>query len=87
MSSLLKYNIAFGKLLICFNRLFDNELDYVSQLIEEDIRNNSAWNQRYFVIKHATNFHPDVITTEIEYTINKIKIVPKNESPWNYLRG
>lgn len=62
-------------------------MDYVNQLIEEDIRNNSAWNQRYFVINHAYNFNPDLISSEITYTMNKIKIVPKNESPWNYLKG
>lgn len=67
--------------------LFENEMDYVNQLIEEDIRNNSAWNQRYFVVNYATNFHHDVVTSEIEYTFKKIKMVPKNESPWNYLRG
>uniref|UniRef100_A0A1B6H5B7 Protein farnesyltransferase/geranylgeranyltransferase type-1 subunit alpha n=1 Tax=Homalodisca liturata TaxID=320908 RepID=A0A1B6H5B7_9HEMI len=68
-------------------KLFDNEMDYVNHLIEKDIRNNSAWNQRYFIVNHASNFHPDVIASEITYTLNKIKLVPKNESPWNYLRG
>ena len=32
--------------------LFENELDYVERLLEEDIRNNSAWNQRFFIVSH-----------------------------------
>lgn len=46
--------------------LWDGELDYVSQLITEDVRNNSAWNQRYFVITNTTGFSDDVIAREIK---------------------
>lgn len=68
-------------------RLFDNELEYVDKLLQEDIRNNSAWNQRYFVINNTTCFTPETLSREIEYTLDKIKIVIDNESAWNYLRG
>jgi hypothetical protein len=68
-------------------RLFENELQYVEQLLDEDIRNNSAWNQRYFVINNTTGFTPDVVQRELTYTLDKIKIVTNNESAWNYLRG
>ncbi|CAG8755636.1 8566_t:CDS:2, partial [Racocetra fulgida] len=30
--------------------LWDNELSFVEDLLEKDVRNNSAWNQRYFAI-------------------------------------
>lgn len=30
--------------------LWDGELDYVEDALRIDIRNNSAWNHRYFVI-------------------------------------
>ena len=30
--------------------LYQDELGYVDRLLEEDIRNNSAWNQRFFVV-------------------------------------
>lgn len=63
-----------------------NELEFVEHLISLDMRNNSAWNQRYFVIN---NSDPDanMIDKELKYTFDKIKILSKNESAWNYLRG
>uniref|UniRef100_A0A8D8LM50 Protein farnesyltransferase/geranylgeranyltransferase type-1 subunit alpha n=1 Tax=Cacopsylla melanoneura TaxID=428564 RepID=A0A8D8LM50_9HEMI len=67
--------------------LFSDELEYIESLISHDVRNNSAWTQRYFVINHTTQFTPEVVTREIEYCREKILIAPKNESPWNYLRG
>jgi protein farnesyltransferase/geranylgeranyltransferase type-1 subunit alpha len=66
--------------------LFDDELIYVDRLIAEDIRNNSAWNQRYFVLKH-TGFTPDVLQRELHYVMNRIRVVKNNESSWNFLRG
>lgn len=67
--------------------LFEGELNYVDQLLQDDIRNNSAWNQRYFVINNTTGFTSDVLKSEIEYTLEKIKIAKENESAWNFLRG
>lgn len=67
--------------------LWDNELKYVDQLIEDDVRNNSAWNQRFFVLKNTTDFSDDIVKEEIKYTVERIKMAPHNESPWNYLRG
>ena len=57
--------------------LWDRELQYVNQLIGEDIRNNSAWNQRYFVINNTTGFTDPVLSTEVEYVsgINNIIIL------------
>lgn len=48
-------------------KLWDNELDFVENLLEEDVRNNSAWNQRHFVISHTTGFSdPALLEQEIE---------------------
>ncbi|XP_005175884.1 protein farnesyltransferase/geranylgeranyltransferase type-1 subunit alpha [Musca domestica] len=66
--------------------LYDGELAFTDRLISEDIRNNSAWNQRFFVLKHF-GFTPEVIQRELEYTMNRIRIVKNNESSWNYLKG
>lgn len=63
-----------------------NELDFVENLISQDIRNNSAWNQRYFVINNSDPTS-DTIEKELKYTFDKIQIAFKNESAWNYLRG
>lgn len=37
-------------------KLWDSELEFVENLLEDDVRNNSAWNQRHFVISHTTGF-------------------------------
>ncbi|XP_055919222.1 protein farnesyltransferase/geranylgeranyltransferase type-1 subunit alpha [Eupeodes corollae] len=66
--------------------LYENELTYVDKLIAEDIRNNSAWNQRFFVLRHF-GFTPEVIQRELQYTMNRIRVVKNNESAWNFLRG
>lgn len=70
-----------------FFSLFDGELEYVDSLLQTDIRNNSAWNQRYFVVNNTTGFKEEVVSREIDYTLNKINIAKENESAWNYLRG
>lgn len=61
-------------------------MDFVENLISQDLRNNSAWNQRYFVINNS-NPNASTINKELKYTFDKIKILSKNESAWNYLRG
>lgn len=66
--------------------MFDNELTYVDQLIGEDMRNNSAWNQRFFVLQH-TGLTPEVCEREVRYVINRIRLIKNNESTWNFLRG
>lgn len=66
--------------------LYDNELEFVDRLIREDQRNNSAWNQRFFVLKHL-GFTPEVIRRELEYAMSRIRVIKNNESAWNYLIG
>lgn len=66
--------------------LYDDELSYIDRLIADDVRNNSAWNQRFFVLKH-TGFTSDVLQREIDYVMRRIRFVKNNESTWNFLRG
>lgn len=47
-------------------KLWKNEMEFVNKLLADDIRNNSAWNQRYFVITHTSGFTDEVIKNEIE---------------------
>ncbi|XP_064106817.1 protein farnesyltransferase/geranylgeranyltransferase type-1 subunit alpha-like [Macrobrachium nipponense] len=68
-------------------RIFDGELDFVDTLLEEDVRNNSAWNQRHFTITLTTGFTPQIVDREIEYVKNAIPKDIGNESPWSYLKG
>ena len=66
---------------------FDDELSYTEELIDDDIRNNSAWNHRYYVIRNTTGFVESVLISEVNFVTNKIKLAPNNESAWNYLKG
>uniref|UniRef100_A0A8C5VWR0 Protein farnesyltransferase/geranylgeranyltransferase type-1 subunit alpha n=1 Tax=Microcebus murinus TaxID=30608 RepID=A0A8C5VWR0_MICMU len=69
-------------------KLWDNELQYGDQLLKEDVRNNSVWNQRYFIISNTTGYNDHaVLEREVQYTLEMIKLVPHNESAWNYLKG
>lgn len=64
----------------------EKEMEFVDNLISQDLRNNSAWNQRYFVINNL-DYNSDMIEKELKYTFDKITTLSKNESAWNYLRG
>lgn len=50
------------------------------------MRNNSAWNQRFFVLKHV-GITKETVQREIHYAINRIRLVKNNESSWNFLKG
>ncbi|KAF2300203.1 hypothetical protein GH714_010672 [Hevea brasiliensis] len=68
---------------------WEDELDYCGQLLEDDVFNNSAWNQRYFVITRSP-FLGGLKTmreSEVKYTVEAILANPENESSWRYLRG
>ena len=70
--------------------LWDRELDYIDTLLEQDVRNNSAWNHRYFTVFGQDPDSPVTSATcdrEIQYAQAAISRAPQNQSPWNYLRG
>ena len=82
--------------------LWDGEISFVETLLDEDVRNNSAWNHRWFTvfgkqlnpskdsIKSSVSDLVPLATTvdhEIDYTKTKIVLAPQNQSSWNYLRG
>jgi protein farnesyltransferase/geranylgeranyltransferase type-1 subunit alpha len=59
--------------------------------LKEDVRNNSAWNQRYFFLKNNYDLTKsesiDILNEEIEFSLDKIEYCIDNESSWNYLRA
>ena len=72
--------------LLTFNN-WENELKYVDKLIADDVRNNSGWNHRHFVISHTSGFTKPVLAAELEYCKAQISRAVNNASPWNYLIG
>lgn len=67
--------------------LWDNELSYIDDMLKLDLRNNSAWNQRYFMISKWKKLSREVIAEEIQYAFKFISKAPNNQSPWAYLKG
>jgi len=67
--------------------LWERELHFVESLLKADVRNNSAWNQRHFVISETTGYTRDIISREMAFSAEHIRLAPHNESPWNYVDG
>ena len=75
--------------------IWDLEIPYLESLIQSDVRNNSAWNHRWYVVFGRATYDKvsgyaiddKMIEREIEYSKAKILEEPQNQSPWNYLRG
>ena len=66
------------------------ELRFTEVLIEDDVRNNSAWNHRFFVLFGRENAPQPavwVLDREVGFSKDKIAQAPQNVAAWNYLRG
>jgi protein farnesyltransferase/geranylgeranyltransferase type-1 subunit alpha len=77
------------------------EIESIEVLLKNDVRNNSAWSHRFFVVfndpKYCTEGSPatahdpkipdDILDREIEFAKAATFEAPQNQSPWNYLRG
>lgn len=78
-----------------FPHLWDAELGYTDMMIRRDIRNNSAFNHRWFCIfgralQYKNYLDPSlerVRESEIGYALEIVELAPNNASAWNYLRG
>lgn len=68
---------------------WEGELDFCDKLLQQDIYNNSAWNQRYFVIKNSPHLGgiESMRGLELNYCKEAIAVDSGNESPWRYLKG
>ncbi|TVY89152.1 Protein farnesyltransferase/geranylgeranyltransferase type-1 subunit alpha, partial [Lachnellula willkommii] len=79
----------------------DTELRSTEDLLRKDVRNNSAWSHRFFIVfsdpkyatqgSKATEYDPKIpeglLEREIEFGKAATFEAPQNQSPWNYLRG
>ncbi|KAI1197271.1 prenyltransferase alpha subunit [Nemania serpens] len=77
------------------------ELASVGVMLDNDVRNNSAWSHRFFLLfsrpgsstpdcpstEHDPKVPADLVDREISFAQNIIRRAPQNQSPWNYLRG
>jgi hypothetical protein len=49
--------------------VWDGELEYAEKLLTEDVRNNSAWNHRFFIVFESGMGGENVIEREIRCVI------------------
>jgi protein farnesyltransferase/geranylgeranyltransferase type-1 subunit alpha len=77
-----------------------SELAEVEFLLHQDVRNNSAWAHRYFLVfsdparstpdlaalEHDPQVPEEIIAREIEFAQKQTRHAPQNQSPWNYVR-
>ncbi|KAK6461422.1 hypothetical protein DFJ63DRAFT_319690 [Scheffersomyces coipomensis] len=64
------------------------ELEFVDKCILADLRNNSAWNHRYFLkFAKVDLITEESVKNELQYVESLIEQLPQNPSSWNYLIG
>jgi protein farnesyltransferase/geranylgeranyltransferase type-1 subunit alpha len=81
--------------------LGDEELAATMAFVDADVRNNSAWTHRFYLVfsdpavstPGLTALVPDpkvpadIVEREKELAVEYIRKAPQNQSAWNYLRG
>ncbi len=70
--------------------LYDDEIEFIDFLLDVDLCNNSAWNQRFFVVSRSApngKIGGEKLAKEFDYVKTAISKMTANESSWNYLRG
>ena len=72
--------------------VWEDEMIFVDQLIQNDVRNNSAWNQRWFTSHHGGGgggakhvLDEKTALCEADYALLMGRMDPHNESSWRYL--
>jgi protein farnesyltransferase/geranylgeranyltransferase type-1 subunit alpha len=64
---------------------WQQEVDFSDIMVQKDVRNNSAWNQRWFAARRGRSALTwDESAVELEYALAGARIDPYNESPWRY---
>jgi len=81
---------AFGSHVVS---LWAEELAVTEKFLRQDLRNNSAWTQRFFILekmpreKVLLGTPQEVYDREVDFVIVKINLAPHNEAAWGYLRA
>jgi protein farnesyltransferase/geranylgeranyltransferase type-1 subunit alpha len=70
-------------------KLWKGEMEFTQELLSDDIRNNSAWNQRWYVLSETRNLAEDkeICESEIQFALKSLDTVVGNESAYAYLRA
>lgn len=68
--------------------LWEGELEFTEKLLLEDIRSNSVWNYRFFVLENTVkDWDTRMRLKELVYSFKMIIRAPNNEAAWNYCKG
>ena len=62
-------------------------MEFVNQLLDNDVQNNSVWAFRYFLIMRSNQFSKELVEKECRYAISRLPMNYRNEAAWAYLRG
>ena len=76
------------------SNLWAEELVFTERLLRDDVRNNSAWTQRYFILEKGQKYYFQSLGTpsefynrEVDFVVVKINLAPHNDAAWVYLRA
>ena len=61
--------------------LYDGEMEFIERLLLDDIRNNSAWNQRFFVLSRSGGWGRETVEREVVFALQKIELVKRRRAP------
>ena len=78
---------SYRQWLVHYFNNYTQEISFIDKMLNDDIRNNSAWNHKYFVNKETTNFNKDFIDEELLKIMKLIELDIHNDSSWRYLEG
>jgi protein farnesyltransferase/geranylgeranyltransferase type-1 subunit alpha len=73
--------------------LWAEELAATERFLRDDLRNNSAWTQRFFILQRMPREKvflgtpKEIYDREVDFVIVKINLAPHNEAAWGYLRA
>ncbi|KAJ2996892.1 CAAX geranylgeranyltransferase alpha subunit [Globomyces sp. JEL0801] len=79
---------SYRQWLVRTHNIWEAEMKESDYWIQNDVRNNSAWNHRFFILSQGPNpINTDTIQQQITFTMGMIEMAPNNESPWNFING
>lgn len=71
--------------------LWGEELTFIEHLLKDDVFNNSAWTQRYFVLQNAPEgllgTREEFYDREVDFAVVKVNVAPHNQAAWGYLKA